>query len=62
MSHPRVLTPKQVAWAHRKWCEGYRLEQIANALYCNVRTIQREFKRNGLHRVEIPLKYEEETP
>lgn len=55
-----VLTTRKVFWAHRKWCEGYTLEKIAAALKCSVRTLQREFKRYGLHYVDIPLKYEEE--
>ena len=55
-----VLSTKKVFWAHRKWCDGYTLEKIADALHCNVRTLQREFKRYGLHKVSIPLKYEEE--
>ena len=57
-----VLSTNKVFWAHRKWCEGYTLQKIADALKCSTRTLQREFDRYGLHYVSIPLKYEEETP
>lgn len=58
MGNKRILTPQVVYWAHRKWCEGHGLSQIAAALDCCERTLQREFKKHNLVYVEIPLRYE----
>ena len=27
-----VLSEKEIQWAYEKWCEGYTLQQIADAL------------------------------
>ena len=54
----RIMTDREVIWAHRKWCEGHSLEAIADALHVCSRTIYLEFKRRGMKRVKIPLKYD----
>ena len=50
-----VLSQKQISWAYEKYCEGYTLEQISDALYVCGMTLRRAFKRNGLTRVRPVL-------
>ena len=56
MKHTEHLTQREIDWAYEKWCEGYRLDQIADALYCNVRTISRAFRKHGCVRIRPVLK------
>jgi len=37
----KLLTWQQRDWAYCKWCEGYTQNQIAEALNCSRKTIQR---------------------
>jgi DNA-binding XRE family transcriptional regulator len=53
----RALTHKQIEWAYTKWCEGYTLQQIADALYVCEVTVRRAI--NGRPRIRPILKYEE---
>lgn len=55
----KVLTVKQVEWAYKKWCEGYTKKQIADALYCCTRTIDRCI--HGRPRIRPKLTYSEEV-
>lgn len=41
MGKRKALNQKQIEWAWEKWCEGYTLSQIADALYVNLSTICR---------------------
>ena len=51
------LNLKQKEWAYTKWCEGYTLDQIAEALCVGSRTVKRSI--NGRPRIRPVLKYEE---
>jgi hypothetical protein len=53
----RALSFKQIEWAYTKWCEGYTLQQIADALYVCKQTVRRAI--NGRPRIRPILKYEE---
>ena len=53
----RALTHDQVEWAYEKWCLGYTLAQIAEALEVSSRTISREFEKLGRPRVRPKLVY-----
>ena len=52
-----VLTPAQIEWAYEKWCLGYTLAQIAEALEVSSRTISREFEKLGRPRIRPKLIY-----
>ena len=52
-----ALSLKQKEWAYTKWCEGYTLEQIGDALYVCAKTVRRAI--NGRPRIRPILKYEE---
>lgn len=52
----RALTPEQVEWAYEKWCAGYRLQEIAAALYVHTSTISAYLK--GRKPVRPPLVYD----
>lgn len=54
----RVLTHKQREWAYTKWCEGYTLEQIAEAFGVNEKTVRRAI--NGRPKIRPILVYKEE--
>lgn len=56
----RVLTEKQLKWAYTKWCEGYSVLEIAEALYIDSSTLYRIFRQRGMIRIRIPLEYKEE--
>ena len=58
MARNRAMTKRQIEWAYTKWCEGYTITQIANALYVSNRTVSRMFE--GRPRIRPILKYEEE--
>jgi DNA-directed RNA polymerase specialized sigma24 family protein len=49
----------QKEWAYTKWCEGYTLQQIAEALNCSHRTIQRAI--GGRPRIRPILIYRKEN-
>lgn len=49
------LSAKQIHWAYEKYCEGYTLVQIGDALNVNEKTVRRAFKRNGLVRIRPVL-------
>ena len=51
----RSLTRKQTFWAYQKWCDGYRLVDIAEALNCHEKTIRRSFQRERLERTRSVL-------
>lgn len=51
------LNRKQREWAYTKWCEGYTLEQIAEALFVCSKTVQRAI--HGRPRIRPILKYTE---
>lgn len=53
----RVLTQAQVEWAYEKWCLGYTLAQIAEALDVSSRTVSREFEKMGRPRIRPKLIY-----
>jgi DNA-binding XRE family transcriptional regulator len=52
-----ALSLKQKEWAYIKWCEGYTLDQIADALFVGSKTVRRAI--NGRPRIRPILKYEE---
>ena len=54
-----LLSNDAVHWAYEKYCLGYTLIQIADALGCCERTVRREFKRRGLVRIRPVLTYKE---
>ena len=51
----RMLTDRECQWAYEMWCRGYRREDIAAALFCSAKTIQREFDRRGYVRIRPVL-------
>ncbi|MCQ2507255.1 MAG: helix-turn-helix domain-containing protein [Dorea sp.] len=54
MSTPFALDRKQIAWAFDKWNLGYTLDEIADALFVNRRTLERAFNRTyGKNRIRI---------
>lgn len=53
----RILTPAQIEWAYEKWCLGYTLAQIAEALEVSSRTVSREFEKLGRPRIRPKLIY-----
>lgn len=53
-----VLSNAQKEWAYSKWCEGYTQQQIADALNCSHRTIQRAI--GGKPRIRPILIYRKE--
>ncbi len=50
----KSLSPEQVEWVYKKWCEGYSQAQLAETLYVSVGVIQRAI--DGRPRVREPLK------
>lgn len=48
-----VLTPAEVEWAYKKWCEGYTQQQLADVLHVHTDTLRRYF--NGRPRVRPAL-------
>lgn len=44
----QVLTPCEIAWAYRKYCEDVPITSLAKTLYCSPITIKRAFVRDGL--------------
>lgn len=56
----RALTEKKLKWAYQKWCEGFSVLEIAEALYIDSSTLYKIFRKRGLVRIRIPLKYEED--
>ena len=52
------LTRNKKEWAYTKWCEGYTLEQIAQALHVCSKTIQRVI--GDRPRIRPVLVYEED--
>ena len=55
---PEILDNAQKRWAYKKWCEGYTLDQIAEALDCCRKTVQRAI--NGKPKIRPILKYRPE--
>jgi predicted DNA-binding protein YlxM (UPF0122 family) len=53
-----LLTHKQKEWAYAKYCEGYTIEQIANALFVSDKTISKAI--HGRPRIRPILTYTEE--
>lgn len=53
------MLPEQIEWAFSKWCRGVTQEQLADALFVDVRTIQRMFK--GRQRVKSVRSKEAKT-
>lgn len=51
-----VLTKKEIEWAYEKWCQGYTMLEIADALYVNERTVGRALK--GKQKIRPILTYE----
>lgn len=47
------LTKAQSAWAYKKWCIGYSVREIADALYVSESTVYRSFC--GKKRIRPPL-------
>lgn len=54
----QALIAKQKAWAYEKYCEGYTMDQIADALYVCSKTVQRALR--GKLRIRPILKYDEQ--
>ena len=52
----RILTHKQKEWAYEKWCLGYTYYQIADALNCCTKTVQRAM--SGRPRIRPILRYD----
>ena len=52
-----VLSQKQKSWAYEKWCEGYTLMQIADALDVCEKTIRRAI--HGRPRIRPILIYQD---
>lgn len=48
-----ILRPKEIEWAYEKWCEGYTLQQISDALYVCPKTVHRAFKGRERHRPDL---------
>lgn len=53
---PKALNKKQIEWAYEKWCQGYTMLEIADALYVNERTVGRALK--GKQKIRPILTYE----
>lgn len=51
----RVLNWKEREWAYSMWCLGYTQLQIADALFCSAKTIQRAL--HGKQRIRPVLEY-----
>lgn len=44
------MTHEATKWAHTQWSEkGYTQEEIAEALFVNLSTLRRSFKRYGFY-------------
>lgn len=56
-----VLTEDQIRWAYRRWCEGYALPVIADALFIHSTTLGKVFQRRGLRRHRLELEYKPQT-
>lgn len=52
----KFLTKEEEKWAYKKWCEGYTLLQIAEALNVCEKTIRRAI--NGKPRIRPILHYD----
>lgn len=52
-----ILTTRQKIWAYARWCEGYRISDIAEALNVCEKTVRRAI--NGKPRIRPILRYEE---
>lgn len=48
----KALTRKMERWAYEKWCEGYTMQEIADALYVSSKLIGRTLR--GKQRVKKP--------
>ena len=58
MRYPKggsILTWQQKEWAYDKWCEGYKKEDIAAALFVSPKTITKAMR--GRVKVKKPLVY-----
>lgn len=55
--HPELLSLAERLWAHEKWCRGYTIAEIAKALGCSIKTVERTFKRYDLKKERPPLVY-----
>ena len=57
MNKNNILTNRQREWAYTKWCEGYTLYQIADALNVCTKTVSRAI--GSRERIRPVLRYEE---
>lgn len=57
MFEREILSAAERKWAYEKWCVGYTLEQIAEALRVNPQTVGRTFSRHGLEKARPVLLY-----
>lgn len=55
----KVLMVQEIKWAHEKWCTGYSLQEIADALYVNELTLRRALK--GYKKIRPKLVYPREV-
>lgn len=51
----KLLSTKEIEWAYEKWCAGYTCKEIAGALYCSKKTIERVV--HGRPKIKPPLVY-----
>lgn len=58
----KALTRKQIYWAYEKWCLGYTLLQIAEALNVCERTVRRAIKDKERIRPILVYEGEEQRP
>lgn len=56
VGRPPILTDDERKWAYEKWCEGYSIQEIAEALYVDYQTVRRLF--NGKKKDKPKLVYE----
>ncbi|MBR2047113.1 MAG: hypothetical protein IJ960_00805 [Oscillospiraceae bacterium] len=56
-----TLSDAELRWAHRRWCEGYSLAEIGDALFVSASALGDAFRRHGLVRERRPISYKTPT-
>lgn len=52
-----TLSEAEITWAYRRWCEGYSLPEIGQALFIHPSTVKAAFVRRNLVRQRKTLVY-----
>lgn len=54
----KILSEKQIKWAAEKYCEGYTLSEIAEALFVSFGTIQKSLYGRKIKKPKLVYDFE----